>query len=121
MTAAYERDSDDEDGIELYTFEDSCDDEDDKWSRLKRVDSFQESEESRAWQKAAMLRSKLKAFFENPVEKSRVQPRRNLEAVLDIMAKQRESERFLQHGEKDMLSSVGYYKDHNNLQWHICD
>ena len=103
------RDSDGEDDIELYTYED--DDESDKWARLRRIGSFQEPEESTAWQKAAVLRSKLTAFFEKPVE--RTLPRSNLEAVFDIIAKQQESERVLQRGEqeKDMLSSVRYVKD----------
>ncbi|KAG0602229.1 hypothetical protein M758_10G000100 [Ceratodon purpureus] len=109
VTAAYEGDSDNEEDIELYTYEDSSDVEDDKRARLKRFESLQKTEESKSWLKAAMLRSKLNAFFDKPVEKNMARPRRNLEAVFDIIAKQRESERFLQVGEQhnDMLSAVG--------------
>jgi len=110
VTGSYEGASNDEDDTELYTCEDSSDDEDNNWARLKAIKSFEDSQESNAWQKAAILRSKLIAFFDNPVRKSMAQPRTDSESVFDIMAKQRESERFLRHGEqdKDMLSSVGY-------------
>lgn len=117
MTAAYEDgDRDDEDDSELYTSEDFSDDEDNNWSRLKTVESFEESEENKAWQKAAVLRSKLIAFFDKPVGNSATQSRRDLTGgIFDIMAQQRESERFLQHGDKDMLSPVGYEKDSKTL------
>lgn len=102
----------------MYTYEDSSDDEDNNWARLKTIESFERSQESQAWQKAAILRSKLISFFDQPVGKSMAQPRRDSESVFEIMAKQRESERFLQHGEqeKETLSSVGYYKDFNTLE-----
>ena len=121
MTPAFKGDSDDEDDIELYTYKDSSDD-DDKWAILKRIESFEESEERNAWPKAAMLRSKLTAFFDKPVEKSITRPGKFLETNFDIIAKQRQSEMFLHREgkDKDILSSVGYYKVYDNLHWHAC-
>jgi len=92
------------------TYEDSSDDEGNNWARLETIKSFEESHESEAWQNAAILRSKLIAFFDNRVGKSMGQTQTDPKAVFDIVAKPRESERFLRHGEgdKDLLSSVGY-------------
>lgn len=109
-TVSFEADSDDEDDTEVDAYEDSSDNEGNNWGRIETIKSFEESQDSEAWKNAAILRSKLIAFFDNPVGKGMGQTRTDPEAVFDNMDKPRESERFLRHGEgdKDLLSSVGY-------------
>lgn len=108
--ACEEGDSDDENATELYTYEDSSDNQDDKHVRIEPTGNLGESRGSEAWQKP-LLKSKSTLSFSNPVRESTANPRRNLEAVFDIMAKQRASDMPLQHSrhEKDLLSAGRYF------------
>jgi len=92
-----EGDSDDEDHNELYTYEDSSDDEeDDNWTGPKPTGGFPESRESEAWQQAAKLKTKIQSLYDNPISKVISRSQQDSGAVFDILAKQREAEKSLE-------------------------
>lgn len=103
-----EGDSDDEDHNELYTYENSSDDEeDDNWTGPKPTGGFPESRESEAWQQAAMLKNKIQSLYDNPVSKVISRSQQDSGAVFDILAKQREVEKSLEL-EKDSNSQESF-------------
>lgn len=92
-----EGDSDDEDHNELYTYEDSSDEEeDDKWTGPKPTGGFREARESEAWQKAAILKTKIQSLYDNPISTVISRSQQDSGAVFDILAKQREVEKSLE-------------------------
>ncbi|CAM6017391.1 unnamed protein product [Sphagnum balticum] len=62
----------------------------DKGLQANSTSDFSGSQESIAWQKAVMLKSKLQSFLGNPVGKTMVQKPRDQDAYFDDMAKEEE-------------------------------